>query len=129
MQRKLRAFLDALHGSKWAQIIPLCLMGLIYVVSMIVWHPDNAVDWFKPLFIDVMAAGSMYFVSHFSSGTWEFKNIGVLFFSVFSALGTLMILTMKPFAFLGEFNPGLGAGPAMFLGISLHHRDRMKKGI
>ena len=71
----------------------------------------------------------MYFVSRFSSGTWEFKNIAVLFFSVGALMGTLMILTMKPFVFLGEFNPGLGVGPSMFLGISLYHRYRMNKGI
>ena len=40
-----------------------------------------------------------------------------------------MILGMNPSAFTGEFNPGLGAGPSMFLGISLYHRYRMKKGI
>ena len=85
MQRKLRTFLDALHGSKWARIIPLGLIGVIYAVSMIVWQPANIADWFKPLFINVMAACGMYFVNRFSSGTWEFNNIGVLFFSVFSA--------------------------------------------
>lgn len=129
MQHKLRTFLDAIHGSKWARIIPLGLIGVIYAVSMIIWHPANVADWFKPLFIDAMAAGGMYFVSRFSSGTWEFKNNGVLFSSVCSILGTLMILTMKPFVFLGEFNPGLGTGPSMFLGISLYHRYRMKKDI
>ena len=129
MQHKLRTFLDALHGSKWAQIVPLGLIGVIYTVSMIVWQPANVADWFKPLFINAMAAGGMYFVNRFSSGTWAFRNISVLFSSFFSALVTLMILTMKPFVFLGEFNPGLGAGPSMFLGISLYHRYRMKKGI
>ena len=82
MQRKLRAFLDAVHGSKWARIIPLGLIGVIYAVSMIIWQPANIADWFKPLFINVMAACGMYFVNRLSSGTWEFNNIGVLFFSV-----------------------------------------------
>ena len=129
MQRKLRTFLDALHGSKWARIIPLGLIGVIYAVSMIVWQPANIADWFKPLFINVMAACGMYFVNRFSSGTWEFNNIGVLFFSVFSALGTVIIFTGQPSLFQGEFNPGLGAGPTMFLGISMYNRYRMKKGI
>ena len=129
MQHKLRAFLDALHGSKWAQIVPLSLLAVLYIISMVIWHPAQVIGWFLPLFINTMAAGGMYFVNRFSSGTWEFRNIGVLFFSFFSALGTLMILTMKPFVFLGEFNPGLGAGPSMFLGISLYHRYRMNKGI
>jgi len=128
MNTRIRTFLDTLHGSKWAQIIPLCLIGLIYVISMIVWHPANAADWIKPLFIDAMATGGMYFVSRFSSGSSGYKDIGDLFFTVFSVIGTLMILTMKPFAFQGEFNPGLGAGPSLFLGISLYHRYRMKKG-
>ena len=129
MQHKLRAFLDALHGSKWAQIVPLSLLAVLYIISMVIWHPAQVIGWFLPLFINTMAAGGMYFVNRFSSGTWEFRNIGVLFFSFFSALGTLMVLTMKPFVFLGEFNPGLGAGPSMFLGISLYHRYRMNKGI
>jgi len=129
LQRKLRTFLDTIHGSKWAQITPLSLMALLYVISMVIWHPAEIAGWFMPLFIDAFAVGGMYFINRFSSSTWEFSNIAVLFFSVFSALGSLMILTMKPFVFLGEFNPGLGAGPSMFLGISLYHRYRMKKGI
>ena len=129
MQRKLRTFLDTIHGSKWARIVPLSLMALLYVISMVIWHPAQVIGWFFPLFIDAFAAGGMYFVIRFSSGTWEFKNIGVLFFSFFSALGTLMIFSGTPSLFQGEFNPGLAAGPSMFLGISLYHRYRMKKGI
>lgn len=128
MQAKLRTFLDTVHGSKWARIIPLGLICVIYAVSMIIWLPASIADWFKPLFINAFAAGGMYFVSRFSSGSSSFKDIGDLFFTIFSVIGTLMILTMKPFVFLGEFNPGLGAGPSMFLGISLYHRSRMKKG-
>ena len=127
MNTRIRTFLDAVHGSRWARIIPLCVIGLIYAVSMIVWHPDNAADWFKPLFINAMAAGGMYFASRFSSGSSGYKDIGNLCFTVFSVIGTLMILTMRPFAFQGEFNPGLGAGPSLFLGISLYHRYRMNK--
>ena len=129
MQRKLRTFLDAIHGSKWARIVPLSLMAVLYVISMVIWHPAQVIGWFLPLFIDAFAVGGMYFVNRFSSGTWEFKNIAVLFFTVGALMGTLMIFTARPSWFQGEFNPGLGAGPSMFLGISLYHRYRMKKGI
>lgn len=126
---RLRREIDAVHSSKWARIIPLGLMTALYITSVIVWKPADPVDWIKPLFIDAMAAGGMYFVNRFSSGSERFKDFGVLFFSFFSLLGSLMILGMNPSAFTGEFKPGLGVGPSMFLGISLYHRYRMKKGI
>ena len=126
---RLRRVIDAVHGSKWARIIPLGIMLAVYIATMVVWKPAGIGEWLKPLFIDAMAAGGMYFVNRFSSGSERFKDFGVLFFSFFSLLGSVMILGMNPSAFTGEFNPGLGAGSSMFLGVSLYHRYRMKKGI
>ena len=128
MQRKLRTILDTIHGSKWARIIPLCMLGALYIISMIIWHPAQVIGWFLPLILDAFAAGGMYFVNRLSSGTDGFKDAAVLFFSLGALMGTLMLVTAQPSWFSGEFNPGLGVGPAMFLGISLYHRHRMKKG-
>ena len=128
MQQKLRVFLDVVHGSKWACIIPLLLMAVLYVASMLVWRPTDPADWFKPLLLDALITGAMYGVNRFSSGSEGFNNLAVLFSSIGGLLATLMLLTMRPPLFRGPFNAGLGMGPAMFLGISLYHRHRMKKG-
>ena len=129
MPTRIRDFLDAIHGSKWARIIPLCLMGVLYVISMILWHPSDVADWFKPIFLNGVTVGGVYFVSRFSTGSERFKDIGNLFFTCCFVLGTVMILTGSPSVFQEGFNPGLGVGPAAFLGISLYHRYRMKKDI
>jgi len=128
MQSRLRTFLDAVHGSKWARIVPLCLMAALYITSMIVWKPADPVDWIKPLLLDALIAGAVYCINRFSSGSEGFNNLAVLFFSNGGVLATLMLFTIRPPLFRGPLNPGLGIGPAMFLGISLYHRYRMKKG-
>lgn len=128
MSSRIRAFLDTLHGSKWAHILPLGLMGLIYLISMISWRPKEPMAWILPLLLDAFLAGGMYFINRFSSGSERFKDISVLFFSLCAAIITLMWLRGLPHTLQQGFNPGLGAGPAMFWGISLYHRHRMKKG-
>lgn len=125
----LRSFIDAVHGSKWARIIPLALMGLLYVISMIAWPPAEPMGWVLPLLLDALIAGSMYFINRFSPSNERFGNLCVLFFSLSAAIATLMGLRVLPHTLQKGFNPGLGVGPAMFLGISLYHRRRMKKGI
>ena len=128
MQAKLRAFLDAVHGRKWARIVPLILMAALYVASMIAWTPADPADWIKPLLLDAVITGAVYCINRFSSGSEGFSNLAVLFFSFDGVLATLMLLSLNPPLFRGPFNAGLGIGPAMFLGISLYHRYRMKKG-
>lgn len=124
----LRRIIDLLHGSKWARIVPLALMGVIHLVSMIAWRPTEPMAWLLPLLLDAILAGGMYFINRFTPGTELFNNIAVVFFSVCSVCITLMVLRGLPNMLQAGFNPGLGAGPAMFLGISLYHRRRMKKG-
>jgi len=125
----LRSFIDAVHGSKWARIVPLGLLGLLYVISMIAWHPAEPMGWVLPLILDAFLAGGMYFINRFSPSHERFSNICVLFFSITAFIVTLMGLRGLPHTLQGSFNPGLGVGPAMFLGISLYHRRRMKKGV
>lgn len=124
----LRKVIDALHGSKWARIIPLILMGAIYVASMIAWHPAEPMGWVLPLLLDAFLAGGMYFINRFTPDNKRFSDIAVLFFSLFAATITVMWLRLLPATLQQGYNPGLGAGPSMFLGISLYHRRRMKKG-
>jgi peptidoglycan/LPS O-acetylase OafA/YrhL len=125
----LRKVIDTLHGSKWARIIPLILMGVIYVASMIAWHPAEPMAWVLPLLLDAFLAGGMYFINRFTPDNRHFSDIAVLFFSLFAAAVTLMGLRGLPATLQQGYNPGHGAGPAMFLGISLYHRRRMNKGL
>ena len=125
----LRKVIDSLHGTKWARIIPIILLSGIYVASMITWHPAEPIAWILPLLLDAFLAGGMYFINRFTPDNRRFSDIAVLFFSLFAAIITLMGLRVLPATLQQGYNPGLGVGPAMFLGISLYHRRRMNKGL